>query len=245
PPHWVPPDFVEQVVKRSQLPETVCLLDDGVLEHIAAALAAHPWVERVRCVRKSAGEGIVVELDYRRPVAMVNVKQGVYPVDARGILLPPGDFSPADVSRYPAVLNVASVPQGAPGTEWGDATVTGAARLASVLTQTRGGAESPWKRLGLSAILVPDRTEAEPAADELTYQLLTPGQSRIVWGRAPGSDHPGELSDEQKIGRLDKYCQDFGGFDQSHGPYEIDIRHWREISRRPISAARKRGGARR
>jgi len=32
-----------------------------------------------------------------------------------------------------------------------------------------------------------------------------------------------------------KYVTDFGGFDRPHGPYEIDIRHWQEISRKPSS----------
>ena len=57
--------------------------------------------------------------------------------------------------------------------------------------------------------------------------------SIIVWGSAESS-HPGELSAEQRLKRLDKYHADFGGFDKPHGPYLIDIRHWQEISRRPL-----------
>ena len=75
--------------------------------------------------------------------------------------------------------------------------------------------------------------------DDLQFELLTRNGSRILWGRAPGTNHPGELTVEQKIGRLKKYQSDFGGFDQPHGPYEIDIRHWREISRRPFVPHRR------
>ena len=76
--------------------------------------------------------------------------------------------------------------------------------------------------------------------------LMAKGGSRIIWGHAPATSHPetgkpeaghpGELSTKQKIGRLDEYVTKFGGFDSPQGPYQIDIRHWRDISRTPLSA---------
>ena len=72
-------------------------------------------------------------------------------------------------------------------------------------------------------------------ADEAIYELRTVGGSHIIWGRAPDSDHPGELTYQQKIGRLEDYATRNGGFSDEHGPYEIDIRHWHEISRQPLS----------
>jgi hypothetical protein len=68
---------------------------------------------------------------------------------------------------------------------------------------------------------------------------LSKGGSHIIWGHAPGTGHPGELSTKQKIGRLDEYVKRFGGFDRPHGPYRIDIRHWRDISRTPLTAERE------
>jgi hypothetical protein len=47
------------------------------------------------------------------------------------------------------------------------------------------------------------------------------------------------LSTRQKIGRLEEYVTRFGGFNGPQGPYEIDIRHWRDISRTPLSAERE------
>jgi hypothetical protein len=114
--------------------------------------------------------------------------------------------------------------------------VLGAARLAEALLQAPSGQPSHWQRLNLIAIHVPT-LDGRTNIEDLSYELIAPGGSRIVWGRAPGSGHPGELSVEQKIGRLQKYVSDFGGFDRPHGPYEIDIRHWQEISRRPLSAS--------
>jgi hypothetical protein len=227
PPHWVPHDLVEQVVQHAALPAELSLLDDDLTRQVAEAFQFHPWVEEVVSVKKSVPAKIEVQLRYRCPVAMVQMQQGMYPVDGAGILLPPADFRIADTRKYPVILNVRSTPQGPAGTPWGDPVVLGGARLAAELAPY-------WKKLGVTSISC-ERSPTGKTADEW-YTLISTGGSRIIWGRAPGVDHPGELSVEQKIGRLKKYVADFGNFDQPHGPYEIDIRHWREISRRPLTA---------
>ena len=233
PPPWVPSDLVKQVVKRAGLPDEVSLLDEELTQEVAEAFRHHPWVADVIRVEKSVPSRIRVELSYRRPVAMVQVKQGMYPIDPDGILLPPADFSVSDTELYPVIRNISSTPQGPAGTRWGEIGAVGAARLADVLGPY-------WERFGLAAIHVPRRIQAEVTLDEIHFSLITKGGSRIIWGRAPGVDHPGELSVEQKIGRLEQYLADFGVFDHPHGPYEIDIRHWKEISRRPLSARKHR-----
>jgi hypothetical protein len=231
PPHWVPSDLVTQVIKRTDLPEELSLLDDAVAENVALAFAQHPWVAEVVSVRKSLPASIDVQLSYRRPVAMVKVPQGLYPVDGEGVLLPPNDFSVADAKEYPVILEVRSTPQGGAGKSWGDITVTGAARLADVLAPH-------WKKFDLTGIVVPKLTKSKSTIDDGVYVLNTAAGSRITWGRAPGSQYPGELAVEQKIGRLEKYVKDFGGFEKPHGPYEIDIRNWKSISRRSLTANR-------
>jgi hypothetical protein len=255
PPRDVPPDIVDQVLKRARVPETVSLLDDDLTEKLAKAFASHPWVAEVVSVRKSFPPRVQVQLKYRRPVAMVATAGGMYPIDAAAVLLPPEDFSMADTKRYPLLRGVQTKPQGPAGVRWGDVVVEQGAKLAVVL-------QPHWKALQLDAIVVPesesggrkaeggggtderraDTTHHSPltthsSPDSLKFVLTTTGGSRILWGRAPGSSYPGELSAEKKIARLKKYLTDFGGFDQPQGPYEIDIRHWQEITRRPLSAA--------
>lgn len=232
-PEWAPRDLVDQVFRGAGLPEEMSLLDDGLTARLAAAFARHPWVRRVVSVRKSLPARIAVDLEFRRPAAMIRLAVGAYPVDADGTLLPPEDFSAAQARRFPAVEGIVSLPQGPAGTAWGDPFVSGAAQLAAAL-------EPHWERYRLAAIVVPRRTTADPAPDDVVLQLATDGGTRIVWGRSPRTNHPGELSVEQKIGRLDQYLREFGTFDGSHGPYEIDIRHWQEISRRPLTAVRER-----
>ena len=231
-PRPVPHDLVQQVVDLAALPEELSLLDDGVTAKVADAFRRHPWVAEVLTVRKFAPAQLTVDLRFRRPVAMVEVQQGVYPVDANGVLLPPSDFSVADTKHYPLVLNVQSTPLGPAGSDWGDINVSAAARLAETLLPH-------WRVLNLSSIHVPRQTTATVIGDDLQFELVTTGGSRILWGRMPGTGHPGELTAEQKINRLKKYLSDFGEFDRPHGPYEIDIRHWREISRRPVTRLRR------
>jgi hypothetical protein len=229
PPHWVPHDLVEQVVEHANLSRELSILDDNLVGEVAEAFRLSPWVDEVVSVTKSYPARVVVAVNYRRPVAMVEVRQGQYPVDSHGVLLPPQEFSVADTHAYPTITGVVSTPQGPAGTEWGDPVVEDAARLADELS-------AQWKSLGLASIVCPRTADSHARIDEGVFLLMTRGGSRIIWGHAPGTDHPGELSTKQKIGRLEEYVKRFGGFERPHGPYQIDIRHWRDISRTPLSA---------
>lgn len=225
PPHYVPIDLVDQVIKRNQLPEKISLLDRDLVLKVAEAFQKHPWVQKVVSVRKT--NTVEVELQFRKPAAMVEFKQRLLPVDNAGVLLPPEDFSVSDARRYPVISGIESVPAGPPGNTWGDVTVTGAAQLAEALGPH-------WKELEIVSIEAPPRMSEASSLDDLIYRLITTGGSEIVWGRSPKSQRRGELRVDQKLGKLEKYYRDYGGFDRPHGPYEIDIRHWQEISRRPL-----------
>jgi hypothetical protein len=115
------------------------------------------------------------------------------------------------------------------------AVLGGLTRLADRFQQPYDEQSTHWEHLNLAGIQLPSRATAELKIEDIQYQVLTKDGSRIVWGRAPGTDHPGELSAEQKIGRLTQYLADFGTFRPPHGPLEIDIRHWQEITQRRLS----------
>ena len=239
PPRWVPEALRQQVFQRAGLPDELSLLDERLVATLHAAFSQHPWVARVVEVRKTPTGRVIVELEYRRPVAAVRVPDGLYAIDQDGTLLPPDDFSEGLARTLPLVEGVRSVPQGPAGTHWGDVCVAAAARLAAALLAGDERGLTFWEKWNMATINVPPRTRAEIQPDELAFELRTAGGSRILWGRPPGSRHPGELTVEQKIGRLEKYLADFGSFDRPHGPYEIDIRHWREISRRPLVVSQR------
>lgn len=235
PPAWVPADIGHQVHNRAGLPEQMSLLDKGLVQQVTDAFAVHPWVKSVKRVEKQQPARVVVSLEYRKPVALVEVQGGLYAVDADGILLPPRDFRQTDLDQYPIVGRVSSVPAGGAGEPWGDPVVLGAARIAEILVNKNKQGDQFWSALDVKRIETPNRIAANDSLDDLIYRLRTPGGSLIIWGRAPGTGHPGEVAAEKKIRRLEEYLADYGGYETAHGPSELDIRHWHEISHRALA----------
>jgi len=227
PNRWVPQDLAVQVVRQAGLPEQLSLLEGDLVARLAAAFAAHPWVARVVHVRASRDAGILVELEYRAPVVMVETVRGDYPVDIEGVLLPPADFSAADLAAFPHLRNVRTQPAGPAGIPWGDIAVVGGARLANALAPGQDLSRF-WDRFQFEAIEAPHQGRADLDLADLTYELLTRGGSRIVWGHPPGADEL-EPPPSQKLARLEQYLSRYGSFDAPHGPYRIDIRHFEVI----------------
>jgi len=222
-PRWVPISFVDQVIESAKLPDEVSVLEPNLAAQIAEAFEQHPWVQKPVTVRVSVPARIEVSFDYREPVAMVSVSDGHYPVDSEGILLPSGDFPPSDIDLYPKVTGMTTAPLAGVGTAWGDERVTAAARLAVVLFPY-------WSEWKLSSVEVPPRSTADVVYEELRFVVTTEGGSRIIWGRAPGNDHPLEVTDEQKIGRLKSFLKE-KSFD---GPWEINITSLLVITVNPL-----------
>jgi hypothetical protein len=231
-PAWVPQTFLRQVVREADLPDELSLLDDSLVDHVRQAFQKSPWVDRVVSVRKDFARGVTVALEYRKPVATVVIGENQYPIDKNAVLLPPANLA-LETSVLPVIRGARSAPPAGAGDHWNDKAVQGAAQIAERI-------EPAWKKLDLESIELPEPAQAGAAPDEI-YSLLAVGGSRIIWGRPPGSDHPGELTPEQKIGRLEEYFARQHGFGGNEGPYEIDIRHWQEITRRPLP---EREGAR-
>lgn len=230
-PRWVPITFVDQVIESADLPDEVSVLEPDLAPRIADAFEQHPWVKKPVKVRVSVPARVEVSFDYREPVAMVSISDGFYPVDAEGILLPPGDFPPSDIHLYPRITGMTTPPLAGVGSAWGDDRVTAAARLAVVLFPY-------WSEWKLTSVEVPPRSTADVVYEELRLVVNTEGGSRIIWGRAPGNDHPLEVTDDQKIGRLKSFLSKAKSFD---GPWEININHLRVITVNPLDDRRSSG----
>jgi hypothetical protein len=231
PPRWVPISFVDQVIESAKFPDEVSVLKPDLAAQIADAFEQHPWVKKPVTVRVSVPARVEVSFDYREPVAMVSISDGHYPVDAEGTLLPPGDFPPSDIDLYPKITGMTTPPLAGVGAAWGDERVTAAARLAVVLFPY-------WSEWKLRAVEVPPRATAEVVYEELRFVVTTEGGSRIIWGRAPGNDHPLEVTDDQKIGRLKSFLSKAKSFD---GPWEININHLRVITVNPLNDRKTSG----
>ena len=206
-PPWIRTDITRQAVEDGSL-EGLSLAQPNLAVRVADAFALHPWVSNVNRINPKYGR-VEVELEYRRPVAMVWVtdKDGMpalLPVDGRGIVLPTADFlATGDSEQAPdtalylhiEVANENVWPASDAGSSWGDERVHGAARLAAVLLDT-------WQRLGLGRIVVTTRHRRDGSVAPPSYQLISRGGATIIWGSSPGRERTGEPSSQQKITRM-------------------------------------------
>ena len=127
-PDWIHRDVRAEIFSQARAARELNVMDDELVQRVRDACEVNPWVAKVRRVRKYHPARVRVDLDYRRPVCMVEVPGGVYPVDIEGTLLPT-DFSPPEAAAYPRLTGISSNPMGPQGRQWGDARVVGARRL--------------------------------------------------------------------------------------------------------------------
>ena len=230
PPRWVPPELTDQVAGGKDWPADVTsILDDRLVGRIARAYSAHPWIAKVIRVERRIPARLVVELRYRQPVARVELGDERVPVDIEAVRLPAVDVATAGITPLPLIREVSTPVPVRPGLTWDDESLKAAVCLAAAL-------EADWETLGLEAIVVETRVVGRLQEEEVFLRMVTHGGSRIVWGRSPETQHPGELTVAQKLGRLRQFLSHFESLDPPDGPYEINVRHWREIIYRPLKS---------
>lgn len=232
---WIHRDLRTEALRNAGLERAQLVADDTLAKRLADAFALHPWVDKVQRVRTSYPAAAVVELSYRRPVAIVKVEgQGNWPIDAQGCLLPSEDFSPVEIPRYLTVLGVMAPPAGPTGSRWGDARVHNAAAIAAALIDD-------WPKLNLAAIHALPPASAIEGAEQTTYQLWTAAGTRVQWGRAsdlPSSDEP---TTSEKIALLRDYLAQHGSLDRPGG-HELDLRRRGQVIQVPNAASRDTPG---
>jgi len=233
PNRFVPQDLIARTVRKAGYVDGIALLDDTLVAKLGEAFSAEPWVKEVRGIRKHRDGRIEVDVVFREPVLMLQTGSGMYAIDAEGVILPPGDFTPEDTHQFPVAVNVRSLPQGPAGSNWGDPAVVGAAQLAATLAPEQN-IDTHWKRLHLTAIFIPTPTTARRTLDQIDYELITDGGSRIVWGRAPGADRL-EPPVSTKLQKLEFYLQQHGSYEEPKGRCVLDIRPFDVISAQPLS----------
>jgi hypothetical protein len=228
-PPWIRTDIRSEVFRDASLDGPLSIMDPDLVERVANAFSLHPWISEVRGVTKRHPASIKVDLEYRLPVCMVEgPRRRLSPVDSEGILLPRKDFSPLEAGKYPLLTGIDTVPVGPEGTNWGDARVLGGAEIAAVLGPV-------WSELGLERIVPSPALDIE-RPDETIYELFTKGGTRIVWGRAPSCDMPGEVPAADKVERLKRYFAENNTLEGPAGRQEIDVRSLRSLYVAPSTA---------
>ncbi len=222
PPPWIQANVHAEVVRDGGL-VGLSILERQLTVKVAQAFAMHSWVEHVTHVSKQSHPArVTVELRYRRPVAMVEVvldhQPGLLPIDARGVLLPPQDFSVDQTRDYLRIAVPHAVPGSPVGSPWGQAEVHEAARIAAVFREH-------WKSCGLYRIqLVPAGT-ADSTRIHPVFELHSRSGAAVIWGRAPDLDDEDETRNAlAKVAKILEYVQANGSLEDASDGIHLDLR---------------------
>lgn len=173
-------EFLHEAQYLAELPDELPVLQDETPSRIAKALALHPWVAKVKQVRLAAQGRVQAEVVYREPALAVDQPPRV--VDGDGVLLPRG----AKAKGLPLLTTKVTAPAVNAGQRWADIRVRAAAQVVGLLRPRLDA-------LGLTGCKV---TVSE---GEVT---LDAAKCRLVWGRPPGQEKPGEATAATKLRRL-------------------------------------------
>lgn len=232
-PEWIRANVKREVMRDGSLGE-LRVLDPQVTVRVARAFGLHTWVAEVKRVRKEHPGRVVVELEYRRPAAMVEVttrgERGLLPVDAKGVLLPPQDFTAEQTRDYVRIVVGDTLPVGPVGTPWGDDRVSGSARIAGVIGPR-------WKELELARITPrPNETGGRRRPEEIEYELFTRSGTRIIWGHSIGYERTIEATGLEKVARLVRFFEERPN--RSVESLDIDVQGKAGLTVAPLTATR-------
>lgn len=219
PPAWIRTDVRTEAVRATGLDRGASILDEALAERVAKGFALHPWIARVTRVTKRHPASVDIEVIYRRPTAMVEVPEGLYPVDAAGIWLPTADFleNPAEAQRdYPRLGGIATEPQGPVGTYWGDPRVRGGAKIGAVLVDV-------WVAWNLERIAPASDSGSADGAGQM-YEISTRDGATIHWGHEPDAEIEGEPSAREKFALMADFIKSRQAASGAAGPHELDLR---------------------
>ncbi|MFI4875376.1 MAG: hypothetical protein ACIALR_08570 [Blastopirellula sp. JB062] len=204
PPAWISEGVLQQVVEylfREDQP--LDIRDREITQRVAELVEAaeNPWIKSVQRVVKYYPTKIMVDLQYRQPVALVEIKakigdadRALVPIDVEGVILPGSGnaFLEQNLAQFPRINVGGTLPEAdrKPGDPWGDQRVADAAKIAAALGNV-------WTRLKLYRV-VAVAGEGEGGL----FELHTHEGAHLIWGSAPGAELPHENSAAQKIGML-------------------------------------------
>lgn len=219
PPAWIKTDISRIAIQESRLSE-VKLNAPRAVELVAASLAVQPWVKSVRKVRKTS-TGIHVELQYRRPMAFVEIgEQQLVPVDDEGVVLDPRDFANNNLASYWRVYLPQPITNGlATGRRWDDIRVTDSILIANA-----------WNGSQVDSGLMHIVNRSQRTRDRIRlsyYELHSRGKSGIativIWGNPPGYEVAGEASATEKIAAIREFIRERGPLDAQQNRH-FDVR---------------------
>ena len=176
------------------------IYDPCLTAEISQAFEAHPWVQRVRAVRKAFPNRVLLDVELRRPAAAVVASGMPLAVDDHGVRLPI-DFRiwPRGLQILPRILGVTgTVPE--PGEAWKDPSVRAALGILQLLADSR----RVQKRLTVLGVDVSNYHGREDP-NQCENVVIGADHCLVYFGRAPDDDPLGELPPRKKIAKLEEF----------------------------------------
>lgn len=206
-PSWLKSDVISEVFEQSGL-ANMSLLDDQTSAVIAKAFDNHPWIKKTHRVHRMAGGQIMINAEFRQPLAMVHCQaepnastgnmdqESFLPVDADGVLLPTKDFSQDDIPNYMLIYaqNIRASDYPRVGMILADPQITEAILLCRFVGPFRNQSLSK-----ISSVYVYPNPSGKP---RWKLELTTKGGPRVMWGSAPTHESSTEPTANTKLKRL-------------------------------------------
>ena len=207
-PSWIHTDLKAEVYRHNGLSK-LSLLEPAATATIAHAFEANDCIKTTNHVRKLSGGKVIVDVTYRQPVAMVQVKllpqpgaaelrDFVYVIDEEGIVLPNTEFSQAQVNQFFVIKTDDDIQVEVKDNAcFRDPRIAEALKLVKLLEPVR-------KDLHLFKIYV----EADGMDLQLggfnswLLKISTKENRGIIWGHAPGKETKDEMLVEEKIASM-------------------------------------------
>ncbi|MGE3107842.1 MAG: cell division protein FtsQ/DivIB [Phycisphaerales bacterium] len=188
-------------------------LDAASIRRTQAALMATGWFETPCRVTRLLDNKVVIQGDWREPVAAVRAGNRDYLVSAKGERLPP-EYPPEGSGLKVLIGPERDAPR--VGELWLGGDVQAGLALLNCLRrapeQERQDILDQARAIDLS----------DYAATKNLY-IVTDTGSRILWGGEPGAFIPGQAHDDVKLQRLARLVRDHGRIDASRDYLDISL----------------------
>jgi len=203
-PMWMPPELIDQIRATVAMTVDPDPFDQLSLQDAKVTLEVNPWVHDVRSVERRPGGVIEVHASYRRPVALLERRDGYHAIDQFGVRLP--WVYPREAVKHLDVAIIRGVQQSPPhpGEKWPGEDVHAGLKLAMLVEA------QPWAH----QVTAVDVTNHNGRLDNRQPFLLIHSERGIVrWGRPPGESRFYEPDAAAKLAHIDRVLQRFETID--------------------------------
>ncbi|MCK6449044.1 MAG: hypothetical protein L6Q99_21825 [Planctomycetes bacterium] len=199
---WADPRWEAELAAKLAALGKVANEDDAALQRVVSVISGLPFVAEVARPKVLWPDGLRLDVRLRTPIACVQIGSEFQPVAEDGYLLTGRWPAPPErgAGWLPVVVVGASVERLHAGpVVWTDAAVDGFA-----VAQSLWESLEPRALAELGRIVIDARNARSATVENGGVTLALERGRRVLFGRAPNTDEPGELPVAQKWKNLDR-----------------------------------------